>query len=101
MPVDQPTPVRARPRLAVTLGDPRGIGPEVVSAAMRDPRVQEAADLVIVGPSAHETGLVADESIGDWEPGGGPAAAGALAGRAIERAVALASGGGVEGIVTA
>ena len=101
MPVDQPTPVRARPRLAVTLGDPRGIGPEVVAAAMRDPRVREAADLVIVGPSAHETGLVADESIGDWEPGAGPAAAGALAGRAIERAVALASGGGVEGIVTA
>ena len=101
MPVDQPTPVRARPRLAVTLGDPRGIGPEVVAAAMRDPRVRAAADLVIVGPSAHETGLVADESIGVWEPGEGPAAAGALAGRAIERAVALASGGGVEGIVTA
>lgn len=101
MPVDLPTPVRARPRLAVTLGDPRGIGPEVVAAAMRDPRVREAADLVIVGPSAHETGLVADEPIGVWEPGEGPAAAGALAGRAIERAVALASGGGVEGIVTA
>jgi 4-hydroxythreonine-4-phosphate dehydrogenase len=101
MPVALPAPVRARPRLAVTLGDPRGIGPEVVSAAMRDPRVREAADLVIVGPSAHETGLVADESIGDWEPGSGPAAAGALAGRAIERAVALATTGVVDGIVTA
>ena len=101
MPVDLPTPVRERPRLAVTLGDPRGIGPEVVSAAMRDPRVRDAADLVVVGPAAHETGLVADESIGDWEPGADAAAAGALAGRAIERAVALASGGDVEGIVTA
>ena len=39
-----------RPRLAITVGDPRGIGPEITAAALQDSRVAAAADYVIVGP---------------------------------------------------
>lgn len=87
-----------RPRLAVTLGDPRGIGPEIVAKMLRDgPR--DIADLVIVGPAG--TGVDVHESIGDWPASGDDALAGRLAGAAIERAVALAKAGAVAGIVTA
>ena len=86
-------------RLAVTLGDPRGIGPEIVERASHDDGVKAVADLVVVGPRG--AGLTVDEPVGDWMPGGGAAAAGTLAGRAIERATAMASSGAVQGIVTA
>lgn len=88
-----------RPRLAVTLGDPRGIGPEIVERASRDDAVRAVADLVLVGPSG--AGLTVDEPTGEWTPGSGAAQAGALAGHAIERAVAMAMSGAVQGIVTA
>ncbi len=89
-----------RPRLAITLGDPRGIGPEIIGKALADARVHSAADLVLVGPSG--TGISVHESIGAWPPAGADAAlAGRLAGAAIERAVQLAMRGEVEGIVTA
>jgi 4-hydroxythreonine-4-phosphate dehydrogenase len=87
------------PRLAVTLGDPRGIGPEIVAAARSDARVRARAELVIVGPSG--TVVPANEEIGEWHAGGSAAAAGRLAGLAIERATALALAGDVQGIVTA
>jgi 4-hydroxythreonine-4-phosphate dehydrogenase len=88
-----------RTRLAVTLGDPRGIGPEIVERASRDDALHAVAELVLVGPRGPS--LTVDESVGDWKAGSGEAAAGALAGRAIERAVALAKSGAVQGIVTA
>jgi 4-hydroxythreonine-4-phosphate dehydrogenase len=90
--------VSHRPRLAVTLGDVRGIGPEIVAAALADPRVREAAELRLVGPSL--TALHVDERIGDWT-GGSEADAGRLAGLAVDRAIDLAQGGAVDGIVTA
>ena len=89
----------ARPRLAVTLGDPRGIGPEIVARALADGRVRDACDLVIVGPEG--AGVPVDEPVGDWSPGDGMAAAGRLAGAAIERAAAMALSGTVDGMVTA
>lgn len=88
-----------RPRLAVTLGDPRGIGPEIVQAALRDDALRDECELVLVGP--HGTGLDIDAPIGDWSPGGDVAAAGRLSGLAIARAVELAREGNVDGIVTA
>jgi 4-hydroxythreonine-4-phosphate dehydrogenase len=91
--------VTARPRLAVTLGDPRGIGPEIVAKALRDARVTSAADLVLVGPAG--VGVEVQESVGAFRTGDDPACAGELAGRAIERAVELAQSGAVDGIVTA
>jgi 4-hydroxythreonine-4-phosphate dehydrogenase len=90
--------VRTRPRLAVTLGDPRGIGPEIVAKTLRDPRVAEA-ELLLVGPAGTE--VTVHESTGDWSRGGDDALAGRMAGAAIERAVALARSGDVDGIVTA
>lgn len=38
-----------RPRLALTLGDPAGIGPEVVLKAWTDPVVRSQADITVVG----------------------------------------------------
>lgn len=89
----------SRPRLAVTLGDPRGIGPEIVERAARDDALHAVAELVLVGPRGPS--LTVDESVGDWKSGSGEAVAGALAGRAIARAVELAQRGAVQGIVTA
>lgn len=93
-----PTPVR----LAVTLGDVRGIGPEIVAAVRGDAAIRELAELVIIGPAS--VGLPVDIAVGEWTaPAGGPeraALAGRLAGRAIEQAVALARAGDVAGIVT-
>ena len=37
-------------RLAMTVGDPRGIGPEIVAKALADPRVAGRFDIVVVGP---------------------------------------------------
>lgn len=86
-------------RLAVTAGDPRGIGPEIINKALADPRIGERSDLVIVG--ADDGGVEVDESIGRWSADGNAAMAGRLSGRAIERAVELAKAGVVQGIVTA
>ena len=89
----------ARPRLAVTVGDPRGIGPEIVARALSDPRVRDACDALVVGPDG--AGVAVDDAIGDWSAAAGVAEAGRLSGAAIERAVELARGGAVRGIVTA
>lgn len=86
-------------RLAITLGDPRGIGPDVVQQALADHATMQGVDVCLVGPTG--LGVSVHESVGTWEGGDGIAAAGALAGRAIERATALALAGEVDGIVTA
>ncbi len=38
-----------KPRIAITLGDPAGIGPEIVSKALRDPRIRRACQPIVVG----------------------------------------------------
>ena len=90
-----------RPRLAVTLGDVRGIGPEIVRAAAADPRVRAAAALRLVGPALPH--LPVDVDVGAWPRDGerSEALAGRLAGTAVDRAIALAQSGDVDGIVTA
>lgn len=103
-----------RPTLAITLGDPRGIGPEIVRAALATPSVASAADFRVIGPTG--TGVDVTDAIGTWDEGVGEhatasgntatdaarnARAGRLAGLAIERAVQLAQRGDVQGIVTA
>ncbi len=87
------------PRLALTLGDPRGIGPEIVADALADAGVRAAADVVVVGPAGTEVAV--DGRVGEWRGGDSAEHAGMLAGRAVERAVALARSGAVAGIVTA
>lgn len=89
----------SRPRIAITLGDPRGIGPEVTARALDDRSLRDVADFVLVGPSG--TATAPEVETGTWVPHGGGALAGQLAGAAIERAVAMARDGEVDGIVTA
>jgi 4-hydroxythreonine-4-phosphate dehydrogenase len=83
----------------MTVGDPRGIGPEVVAKALADPRVSERCDVVVIGPEG--TSVQVAESVGQWRRGSDAAAAGKLSGLAIERAVEMAQAGAVQGIVTA
>lgn len=90
---------RSRVRLAITLGDPRGIGPEIVAAALADERVREACTPVLVGPEG--TGMRVDHATGLWDAAGDAPLAGRLAGMAIEKAAELALSGSVDGIVTA
>ncbi|HZW73965.1 MAG TPA: 4-hydroxythreonine-4-phosphate dehydrogenase PdxA [Caldimonas sp.] len=93
--------VERKARLAVTLGDVRGIGPEIIEKAAASREVRDAADLVFVGPSGAAMGIEVKEQTGLWRAGGSAADAGRFAGRAIERSVALALQGEVDGIVTA
>ena len=87
------------PRIAITVGDPRGIGPEIIVKALADPRVGGRSDLVVVGPRG--CGVEVDDEVGEWIDAGGAALAGKLSGLAIDRAVELAKQGDVDGIVTA
>ncbi len=94
--------------LAITLGDPRGIGPELVAGAI-EPRVWSELvggdDITPWVVGAQSAGCPVNESVGEWIVTGDDAKdralAGALSGRAIERAVALAMQSRVAGIVTA
>ncbi len=97
-----------RRTLALTLGDPRGIGPELVAAAVEPATwrsLVDGDDIVprVVGGAPAPCPV--HDVVGDWRPTDDASADRALAGRlsglAIERAVALALAGEVQGIVTA
>ena len=40
---------RRKPRIAVTMGDPAGVGPELCVRALNDPELREIAQLVVFG----------------------------------------------------
>ncbi len=80
-----------RPRIAVTLGDPAGIGPEIAARASADPRVLASCEPVLYGPPSGER----------FEPGRLSARAGQAAYDAVVRAVGDASSGLVAGVATA
>lgn len=91
-----------KPRIAVTVGDPRGIGPEVVSDVLSDPPAP--ADFVVIGPGDLIASIPAAEHIevAGFEGGSLDAeSAGRLCGIAIEKAAALALSGEVAAMVTA
>ena len=105
-------------RVAITLGDPRGIGPEIVERVVADP--PPGADLVVVGPDELVGGYADGVGVGSLlgaEGAGGregladqgllppsssllPETAGWLAGLAVEKAVQLVRAGDVDAIVT-
>jgi 4-hydroxythreonine-4-phosphate dehydrogenase len=96
-----------RPRIAITMGDPRGVGPEVVRGALADPSLADAADYVVLGPSIEKSdatpggaGRATYVSVGSWN-GGGEEEAGRLSAAAIELGIAMALAGDVDGLVTA
>ncbi len=79
------------PRIAITAGDPAGIGPEIARKAAADPRVTAVCEPVIVEPP----------DAAAFRPGELSAAAGRAAHDAILRAVSAARAGDVAGIATA
>jgi 4-hydroxythreonine-4-phosphate dehydrogenase len=78
-------------RIAITAGDPAGIGPEIARKAAADPRVRQACEPVIYGPG--------DEA--RFAPGVLSADAGRAAYDAIRAAVRDAQAGIVQGMATA
>jgi 4-hydroxythreonine-4-phosphate dehydrogenase len=115
------------PRLAITQGDPAGIGPEVILKALADPTLAAqaaAGQVTIVGnrallqqtydrlcasvtPLAHPDQIAVLEipleaaMIGQIQPGVGNAASGAASFRFLETAIAQTLQGTFQGIVTA
>ena len=81
----------AKPRIAITVGDPAGIGPEIAEKAANDPRVLAVCEPVLYGPPLSAR----------FEPGVLSAEAGRAAYDAICNAVRDAQGGLVAAIATA
>ncbi len=105
-----------RPRIAITLGDPRGIGLEIVAKVLQDPPA--GADYVVIGPEQLIAGLPGEHVVvGKREGGTGkgktpgtlppspfplpPEEAGCIVGESVEAAVKMALAGEVDAIVTA
>jgi 4-hydroxythreonine-4-phosphate dehydrogenase len=85
--------------VAVTLGDPRGIGEEVVARALAMREIAALAEWVVIGrDGAPFPGAV---GMGGWSAGSDPAEAGALALASVERGIAMALAGEVDALVTA
>ena len=80
-----------KPRIAITEGDPAGIGPEIARRAATDARVLQVCEPVLYGPPPDE----------QFAPGVLSAAAGHAAHAAIVRATADAQRGDVDAIATA
>lgn len=100
------------PRIAITLGDPRGIGPEITARALEPPL---DAEITVIGAEEQIEELPAARrvSVGSWQEGLGEgnepprpgpsraARAGRIAGLGVETAARLALSGEVQAIVTA
>jgi len=80
-----------KPRVAITVGDPAGIGPEVAAKAAADRRVVQVCEPILYAPPARDS-FAAGELSG---------AAGRAAYDSIVRAVADARAGAVDAIATA
>lgn len=78
-----------KPRIAITVGDPAGIGPEIAAAAAADPRVAAACDPVLYATDGRRA-----------TPGLMTAEGGRAAYDAIVRAVADARSGKVDAVAT-
>ena len=100
------------PRLAVTLGDPRGIGPEIVMRALAGPL---DAEITLIGAEDQIAEVAAGLEtaprrmpVGTWNSGSGDRSdhartlrAGRITGHSVEAAARLALAGEVDAIVTA
>ncbi len=82
------------PRIAVTAGDPAGIGPEITRRACDDPRVRAVCEPVPYGP-------ISAEDLAPYPAGRIDAASGRRAYVEVVRAVDDALAGRVQAIVTA
>ncbi len=102
------------PVVALTVGDPAGIGPEIVLQAIAHPDVRARCQPLVVGPRAildhvaEKLGLARAGDVDDIplarsaiEPGQASPAAGRCAVLAVKRAVALVQSGAAHAIATA
>jgi 4-hydroxythreonine-4-phosphate dehydrogenase len=80
-----------KPRVAITVGDPSGIGPEIAAAAAAAPEVRDVCDPVVYAPPDAHT----------FTPGVLSAEAGRAAYEQIERAVRAAQEHRISAIATA
>ena len=105
------------PTIAITMGDPAGIGPEVVLKALADPEIAALADWVVVGDRRvlnlaerltgvplgnvrlHDTGALTNYD--EFEFGRLDARCGAAAVEYVRLATQLCLGGSAEAMVTA
>jgi len=80
-----------KPKIAITAGDPAGIGPEISERAAADELVLDVCEPVVFGPPSHQL----------FEPGELSADAGRAAYESIVRAVEAAKAGMVDAMATA
>ncbi|MGM3305020.1 4-hydroxythreonine-4-phosphate dehydrogenase PdxA [Anabaena sp. WFMT] len=112
--------INKRPRLALTLGDPAGIGTEVILKALADPEVSQGCDVVVVGSrdllfqnyenliknltslaNPSELSVIDVPTGGEIITGVGDAASGAASFAYMESAISQTLAGEFDGIVTA
>lgn len=102
-----------RPKVAITLGDPAGVGPELVARVCHDPDVLAAVEPIVVGRSmllsagalacgldAPQVELVKCGEGAGIKPGQPNEAGGRQAGAFIEKALELCLSGQVQAMVT-
>ena len=81
--------VSTRPVLGISIGDPAGIGPEIITACLADPELPQTCDYRQIGRAeGHRPGyptLASARAVAD----------------ALEEAGALLAAGNIQGIVTA
>ncbi|MCK4546629.1 MAG: 4-hydroxythreonine-4-phosphate dehydrogenase PdxA [Candidatus Eisenbacteria sp.] len=118
-----------KPRIAITMGDPAGVGPEIIIRCLDDAVVRSMAELVVIGSWAlmeeerdqrvPAVDLQRLESMAGWNgesvgvldimlhegvpvvPGNPDRRGSRMAGIAVEEAAGLALGGAVDAVVTA
>lgn len=95
IPLSDPLPRK----IAITLGDPRGIGPEVMPRAAKEliPEIGEES-LLLLGPDGMDPGFLPFQAVGHWD--GTETGAGELTVEAIRLGVDLALHGSVQALVT-
>jgi len=104
-----PEPTTEPVRLALTLGDPAGIGPEIVAKALADPRVHGSMHVVVIGPRAlrvpgvewRDADEFAAEPLEPVQLGRAQVAGGRAALAALRGGHELAMAGEVDALVTA
>jgi 4-hydroxythreonine-4-phosphate dehydrogenase len=91
-------------RIGITLGDPRGVGPEIAAAAAHDVRAAAAHHITFIGPAGTgvEPAAHAFVATGHWHGDSADVAlAGRLAGDAIDAGIRMALDGSIDALVTA
>ena len=92
-------PPKPRRRIAVTLGDPRGIGPEVMSRAVEAALAATLPEsILLLGPDGFDPGLAPYQAVGSWD--GTEKGAGEVTASAIEAGILHSKEGTVGALVT-